>query len=83
VPHVITGEKYLSIDLEALKKKMASDFTKYIDGHCWKFYPESFQYIVDALHTLGLSEFRTVQVHDTPRDMLEFFVELEKTGIAV
>lgn len=75
----LTAGKYSEIAPEQLKRALANDFSKYHDAHCWKFTPESFQYIVSMLYEIGEIDFRMVKLYPTRPGTFEFFVILEKT----
>lgn len=51
----------------------------YVDVHCWVFDPMSFLATLNELQALLNLPFRVVDLVETPRNFLEFFVTLERT----
>jgi SAM-dependent methyltransferase len=59
------------------KFKLAVEGKEYIDVHCWRFVPESFDLIIEDLNKLGLLSLTPVQRFGTAN--CEFYVALSKT----
>ena len=50
----------------------------YIDAHCNRFTPESFEYIISCLNKLGYINMQIVSLHNTPFGRQEFCTVLQK-----
>jgi len=59
--------------------QVAMDHINYIDSHCWKFTPDSFQYILESLIGMGLISFVICNIYPTQQNSNEFFVHLRKS----
>jgi SAM-dependent methyltransferase len=77
-PYELTAKKYSGLDPLRIKEVMQSDFSGYIDAHCWKFTPESFCSVVNALYQIGAINFTVSKMFPTKRNTYEFYVILEK-----
>jgi predicted SAM-dependent methyltransferase len=51
---------------------------KYVDMHAWRFTPQSFRAICEALASLDLLDLKLHRVYDTPHNTCEFCVVFEK-----
>lgn len=51
----------------------------YIDVHAWQFTPNSFRSIISSLYSLGLTDFVSLRVFNTPKNCIEFCAILERS----
>ena len=70
----------LSLTLDKIRNNMKSAsklLDEYVDGHAWRFIPETFVWIIDILHQLELQPWTVESAYTTAPGTNEFYIVLK------
>jgi hypothetical protein len=74
-------EKNIPARTLAALEKISRERGRYLDVHAWQFTPESFEWLIEALFSLGSIKLRPARVFGTAKYRFEFTAILTRRGV--